>query len=385
MTKADDNAQKSAEDEVESFRAALGPFVVVAETTRMAMVFTNARVSGHPIIFANDSMLALMGYDRDDILSRHFAVLLDQGYDSDAQARVTAAFKCDTDTPFEVRCRRKNGQTFPTAVYISPVHDEDGHVVQHFSSFIDLTAYIEHTASLERVLSLQAELIHLARTSAMGTMATTLAHELNQPLTAIANHTVAARLSLASGAPDSVALAADLTAIEQSALRAGAIIGRLREMTRRGPTKREAFDLNNAVLESVDLVRAGSCDDVSIETQSDGVLMIEADRVQIQQVVINLAKNGCEAAAEGRNGRVTVATKVEGGRVVLSVDDTGPGVTPEASANLFEWADSAKPNGMGVGLSISRTIVEAHEGRIWLDDGHSGHTRFCVSLPLVSR
>jgi two-component system sensor kinase FixL len=377
-------AQAIAEEEVESFRAALGPFVVAAQATRMAIVFTNARGSGHPIIFANDSFLSLVGYDREEVLSRDFGFLLSGTSDPGAEARIEAGFKCDAEGPVEVGCRRKDGRTFPAAVYISPVRDECGVVVQHFLSFVDLTAFVEHKLSLERILSLQAELIHLARSSVMGTMATTLAHELNQPLTAISNYTASCRLLLASGAPDALALAQDLAAIEQSTLRAGAVISRLREMTRRGPTKREAFDLNEAVRDSVELVRAGSCDDVSIESKGDGVLMIEADRVQIQQVIINLARNGCEAAAERRNGRVTVTAELDGDRALLSVDDTGLGVTQAASASLFEWADSAKPDGMGVGLSISRSIVEAHEGNIWLDEELSGHTRFCVSLPLSS-
>jgi two-component system sensor kinase FixL len=284
--------------------------------------------------------------------------------------------------PVEVECRRKNGDVFLGAIYITPVHDKGGKVVEHFLSVVDLTAHNEHRIARGQVLGLQAQLIQLARVSAMGTMATTLAHELNQPLTAISNYAASARLGLTNHV-DVEDLKAILGSIEDNALRAGAIISRLRAMTRGGSTKLESFDLNEAVRECVLLVRAGSCVGVRIESETDGVVMIEGDRVQIQQVVINLAKNGCEAAAELPNGHVTVTTGVESGRAMVTVDDTGPGVDPKAAANLFTWTDSAKPDGMGVGLSISRRIVDAHDGDIWHEDRGTGQTRFRFAVPLL--
>jgi two-component system sensor kinase FixL len=384
VNRSSDQKQQIAEQEVDDFRTALGPFVVAAETTRMAMIFTNAKEPRHPIVFANDSFLALMGYGRDEVLGQGFDFLLARGSDPDVQARAESGFKLENHAAMDLECRRKDGQTFRAAIYTSPVHDERGDVVQHFSSFVDLTAYHEHQLLLERVLSLQSELIHVSRVGAMGAMATTLAHELNQPLTAIANHASGCKLQLASGSPDVAAIAEDLTRISEGAVRAGAIINRLREMTRGGPAKRESFDLNLAVRESLELVRAGSCDGVCVESEGKGVVMVEGDRVQIQQVIVNLARNGCEAAAERPHGHVMVTTKAAGDWAVVSVDDSGPGLSSAASANLFEWANSSKPDGMGVGLSISRTIVEAHEGHIWLEAGAEGHTQFCFSVPRLA-
>jgi two-component system sensor kinase FixL len=380
MAKIGETKQEAALREVERFRAALGPFVVAAETTRMPMLFTNAGVARHPITFANDSLLALTGYAREEMLGRNLDLLFAQA--GDADARLDVAMDCDSGT-VEVECRRKDGRLFPAALYMSPVHDERGKVVQHFLSFVDLTSHYEHRLALEQVLKLQTELIHVSRVSAMSTMATTLAHELNQPLTAISNYAAASRMRLEAGPIDVGVLKTNLTAIEDSALRAGAIIGRLRAMTRGGPTKRESFDLNEAVRESVMLVRAGSCDGVRIECETEGVVMIEADRVQIQQVVINLAKNGCEAAAELPNGSVTVTTGVEGDRAVVTVDDSGRGVGAAALTDLFAWSDSAKPDGMGVGLSISQTIVRAHNGEISHVAQGKGRTRFRFSVPLA--
>lgn len=384
VTSRTNHEQQIAEQEVDDFRTALGPFVVAAETSRMAMIFTNAKEPAHPIVFANDSFLALMGYSRDEVLAQDFDFLLTRPGDPGESARVTTGFSSETDGAVEIDCRRKDGRSFRAGAYTSPVHDEHGAVVQHFTSFVDLTAYYEHKLLLERVLSLQSQLIHVTRVSAMDTMATTLAHELNQPLTAIANYAAGCRMQLVADTTNATALAEDLAQITDGAVRAGAIINRLREMTRSGSVRRESFDLNLAVRESLELVRTSTAGEVSVDSEGKGVVMIEGDRVQIQQVIVNLARNGCEAAAELPNGHVTVSTKTEGNRAIVSVDDSGPGVGPAASAHLFEWAHSTKPDGMGVGLSISRTIVEAHKGRIWLESGARGHTQFCFSVPRLA-
>ena len=131
--------QKDAEAEVESFRKDLGPFVVAAETTRMAMVFTDAKEPGHPIIFANDSFLSLIGYDRNEVLGHRFSFLMARGADPKALAQVETAFEGTTDHGSEIRYRRKDGSMFWAAIFISPVLDESGEVVQHFASFVDLT------------------------------------------------------------------------------------------------------------------------------------------------------------------------------------------------------------------------------------------------------
>ena len=131
--------QKAAEAEVESFRKDLGPFVVAAETTRMAMVFTDAKEPGHPIIFANDSFLSLTGYDRKEVLGHSFNFLIARGADPEALAQVEAAFEGSTDHGSEIRYRRKDGSMFWAAIFISPVLNESGGVEHHFASFVDLT------------------------------------------------------------------------------------------------------------------------------------------------------------------------------------------------------------------------------------------------------
>jgi PAS domain S-box-containing protein len=145
--------QKGAEAEVESFREDLGPFVIAAETTRMAMVFTNAKEPSNPIIFANDSFLALTGYDRKEVLGQSFNFLLAGRDDSEALAQVEAAFGSGVGSNLEIRCRRKDGDAFWATVFIGPVLDETGDVVQHFASFVDLTKHKQEQERLRHLLA----------------------------------------------------------------------------------------------------------------------------------------------------------------------------------------------------------------------------------------
>jgi PAS domain S-box-containing protein len=133
--------QEVAEADVEHHRRDLGPFVVAAETTRMAMIFTDAKEATNPVVFANDSFLALTGFDRAEVLGRSFSSLLAPDADRDAIARVIAAFKGSADTDPEVHYRRKDGTEFWASVFVSPVRDKNGEVIQHFVSFVDLTKH----------------------------------------------------------------------------------------------------------------------------------------------------------------------------------------------------------------------------------------------------
>lgn len=395
-SRAGDAKRKIAGQEAARPREEAEPFVVAAEAVRTPIIFTDANRDGHPIVFVNESCEALFGCERGELLGSHIVALMAEPDDPTARARLRAAFLGDGAAPIEIDCRSRSGRRFPAAISISPVRGESG-VVRHFLSFVDLTEHCEwlrkervagdaeHPGTVRRLLACQAELIHVSRVCAIGTMAATLAHELNQPLTAISNYTMACRMLLASDKKREAELAEGLAAIEDNAVRAGAIIRWLRDMTKRGSTRRELFDLNEAVRESVEVMRAGSCEGVRIDSESEDALIIEADRVQIQQVVMNLAKNGCEATAGVEDGRVLVSTKIEADRAIVSVGDTGGGIPPDQSARLFEWTDSTKPDGMGIGLSISRAIVEAHGGDIWLEDGREGRTRFCFSVPRASR
>lgn len=144
--------QKAAEAEVERFRKDLGPFVVAAETTRMAMMFTDAREAGDPIIFANEAFLKLTGFEREEVLGHRFDDLMARGADEEGQTRVAAAFGKGSQDDFQIRYCRENGKPFWADIFISPVTDAEGQVVQHFISFVDLTTHVEVQAHCERMI-----------------------------------------------------------------------------------------------------------------------------------------------------------------------------------------------------------------------------------------
>ena len=275
--------------------------------------------------------------------------------------------------------RRRDGSTFPIELAVGEVHDQ-GEAL--FTGFIrDLT---ERQRTERRVQDLQAELSHASRVTAMGTLAAALAHELNQPLTAIANYMEAGRDLLAQeGAIDRALLGEAMDEAATQALRAGEIIRSLREFIRRGEADRQPETVATLLSEGVALAFIGIDSrgidmDIAVDPR---VGRIMANRVQVQQVIINLVRNAVEAM-EGRPMRVLhlSAAPDEEGRVEIIIADSGPGLDPAAERSLFTPFSTTKPTGMGVGLSISRTIVEGHGGRIWATRSRWGGVAFHFTL-----
>ncbi len=275
--------------------------------------------------------------------------------------------------------RRRDGSTFPIELSVGEVQDRGQRL---FTGFIrDLT---ERQQAERRVADLQAELSHASRVTAMGTLASALAHELNQPLTAIANYLEAGRDLIDGDAPvDREMLREAMDESARQALRAGEIIRSLREFIKRGETMRQPEPLRGLLAEGAALAFIGMDSrgidmDISIDRRVDKVLV---NRVQLQQVIINLIKNAMEAMASSpaRILRLSAAP-AEDGRVEVIVADSGTGLDPDMSRTLFTPFTTTKPSGMGVGLSISQTIVEGHGGRIWAQPSQWGGTAFHFTL-----
>jgi len=275
--------------------------------------------------------------------------------------------------------RRKDGTTFPMELSIGETTEGSYRL---FTGFIrDLT---ERQRTEERLESLQAELIHVSRVSAMGTMASTLAHELNQPITAVANYAEALRDLLADPNPDDFPMMRDaLDDAAKEALRAGHIVRRLRDFVARGEVEKTVERLPPLINEAAVLGLMGAKEKgiepaFDLDPYASPVLV---DKVQIQQVLINLIRNAVEAMAECETRKLTVTSRPdEGGFVRVTVADTGPGVAPEVAEQLFTAFVSTKAEGMGLGLSICRTIVEANGGRIWMEPGRDGGAEFHFTL-----
>jgi signal transduction histidine kinase len=233
----------------------------------------------------------------------------------------------------------------------------------------------------ERAQALRDQLQQASRLSAMGTIASTLAHELNQPLTAIQNYAAGSRTILNGGEEDLGLLDNALKAIGENAHRAGEVIRRLCDMTERGMVRKEIFDLGEAIREAADLARSGECETVGLSYDFTPGARASADRIQVQQVLLNLIRNACEACEQAERPEVCIATAQRNEWLEVRVRDVGEGVSREALPTLFEPFMSTKPGGMGLGLSISRTIVESQGGRIWAENEPHGGAVFCFTLP----
>jgi two-component system, LuxR family, sensor kinase FixL len=273
---------------------------------------------------------------------------------------------------------RKDGSTFPMELSVGEVN-QDGR--QLFTGFVrDLT---ERQQTDRRLQELQDGLLHVSRLRAMGQMAAALAHELNQPLTATANYVRAALRLLDQADPDIARVRQAMELAVQQTLRSGEIIRRLRAFVARGEVSRQPENVAKLIEEASALALVGAKEHgikVMISSNPD-LPSVVADRVQIQQVLLNLIRNAMEAMEDCEVRELSVGTVVDDTNVLISVADTGSGIPPEIEAKLFQPFVTTKPEGMGIGLSVCRTIVEAHGGRLWIESNEGGGSVFRFSLP----
>lgn len=274
---------------------------------------------------------------------------------------------------------RRDGTVFPMELAVGEAISDGDRV---FTGFVrDLT---EKQAAEQRIEQLRSDLVHAARVSAMGTMASTLAHELNQPITAVANFVSGVRNLLEDYNPDDHAMIdGGLAEAYEEALRAGGIVRRLREFVSRGEVEKSVEDVHELVESASKLALIGAREKgvearFRLDPTARNVLV---DKIQIQQVLINLMRNAIEAMGNSVSRVLTVScVPDEGGYLRVSVCDTGPGVAPEIAENLFRAFNSTKSSGLGLGLSICRTIVEANGGRIWMERAAGGGACFHFTL-----
>jgi two-component system, LuxR family, sensor kinase FixL len=274
---------------------------------------------------------------------------------------------------------RKDGSTFPMELSVGEMSSNNR---QFFTGFIrDLT---ERRQTEARLQELQSELFHISRLTAMGEMASALAHELNQPLSAIANYLKGSK-RLLDGRLDELSgrLYSVLDKASDQAFRAGQIIRRLRDFVARGETELRAESVGKLVEEASAMALVGAKEhNVRVRFQLDpSADLVLADKTQVQQVLLNLLHNAMEAMDHSARRELMIqADSADDGIVQISVSDTGTGIASEVAPQLFEPFITTKRHGMGVGLSISRTIIEAHGGRIWIEPNPGGGTIFRFTL-----
>jgi two-component system sensor kinase FixL len=275
--------------------------------------------------------------------------------------------------------QRRDGTTFPMELSVGEAGSAERRM---FIGFVrDLT---ERQQTQRRLQELQSELIHMSRYTALGEMASTLAHELNQPLSAIANYLNGGRRLLESDRPGMLPMAREaMERATEQALRAGQIIRRLRDFVSRGESEQSLENLPKLIEEASALALVGIKEAgvrVSYALDPEAVTVF-VDKIQVQQVLLNLIRNAVEATQEMDRRDLLIRTRgPKTGMVEVSVADTGTGISKSIAAQLFQPFITTKEHGMGVGLSISRTIIEAHGGRLWAEPNLGGGTVFAFTL-----
>ena len=343
---------------------------------------------GHIQAF-NRAAERLFGYPAAEVLGANISILMPEP-DRSAHDGYIARFVA-TRVPRiigrgrEVEARRRDGSLFPVFLSVGAV---EGSEPPRFIGFVQDISFRRRAE--EDTHRLQERLTHVSRLATVGEMSAGIAHELNQPLTAVANYAQACDRLLGMPDPDIEEIREALKQITSQAVRAGDIIRRLRALARNDVTKREPTDINMLVSELSDLIQLDAkTHDVQYKADLAVQLpRLEVDRAQVQQVILNLVRNAIEALAEtARTPRqVTVRTQeLAEGVVEIAVCDNGPGVSQAIAPRLFDPFCTTKAHGTGLGLAISRTIIKSHQGSLDYRPNNPSGACFTVRLPLTGQ
>jgi two-component system sensor kinase FixL len=330
----------------------------------------------------------LFGYTADEAIGRNVSILMPSPYrenhDGYLGRYLATGERRIIGIGRLVVGERKDGSTFPMELAVGEMRSGER---RFFTGFIrDLSERQEFEARLQE---LQSELVHVSRLTAMGEMASTLAHELNQPLSAISNYMKGSRRLLEGNTDDRSALLREaMDKAAEQAMRAGQIIRRLRDFVARGETDRQMESISKLVEEASALALVGAKElgirvRYEFDRRHDFVL---ADKVQIQQVLLNLVRNAIDSMSGAERCELTVSVSPADREMIeVRVIDTGSGISEDVAAQLFQPFFTTKAHGLGVGLSICKTIIDAHGGKIGTSANPGGGTIFYFTLPAVRK
>jgi two-component system, LuxR family, sensor kinase FixL len=364
-------------------------FRLVVEAAPSAMVMVDPTGT---IVMVNAQAERVFGYSRTELLGQPVEILVPPRYRAHHPGLREVFQRAPQARPMgagrELYALRKDGSEFPVEIGLNPIETAEGKMV--LSAIVDITerkaAETALRESERRLQEVHSELLHVSRLSAMGQMAAMVAHELNQPLTAISNYMEAAATLLDRGGEiPGARLRGAVSRAGEQALRAGQIIQQLRGFVSRGDSEKRIEAVSPLVREAAELALLGTKQKgVSIrveENLEDAVIL--ADKIQIQQVLLNLLRNAVEAVAELEHRDVALVAETRDGMVRISIIDNGPGLPEEVKARLFQPFVSTKKTGMGMGLSVCHNIVTAHDGRLWAEANPEGGTIFRLTLPAM--
>jgi two-component system, LuxR family, sensor kinase FixL len=333
----------------------------------------------------NASAERMFGHSAAEAIGQHISLIFPSdrmAEDDEIMAQLLAG---QNITHFETVRLHKNGKDVQVSLSVAPILDGSGALIGASKVLRDIT---ERKRAEAHALGLQDELAHVGRLSAMGQMSAAIAHELNQPLTAVTNYVKAAQRLLAGDNPAPGKLHSARDAMDKAAgqtLRAGTIIRYLRDFVEKRESERTLENLNDVIREAVSLGMLGyKHSNIKLTLTLDPAIPTAAlDKVQIQQVLLNLVRNAVEAMTNTEHAELAISSVMESADVLIVVRDTGPGFAPEIASRLFQPFVTTKGDGMGIGLKICQSIVEAHGGTIEARNGDPGAV-FVVRLPLNS-
>jgi PAS domain S-box-containing protein len=341
------------------------------------------------IIEANDTFLRMVGCDREDLVSGRvrWTDLTPPEWRDGNERAVEEVKMTGSLQPYEKEYFRKDGSRVPVLIG-SAAFDEQRD--QGVAFVLDLTerkrAEAEARESERRYREAQMELAHVNRVTTMGQLTASIAHEVNQPIAATVTNAQAALRWLDARPPELEETRQAVARIVNDGIRAGDVVDRIRAIIKKVPARRDQFDINGAIMDVVALTRSElSSNGVSLQTQlAQDLPPIQGDRVQLQQVLLNLIVNAIEAMSGVSEGarELRISTEInESSGALVAVRDSGPGLDPASLEQLFNAFYTTKPSGMGMGLSICHSIIEAHGGRIWAEANLPQGTAFQFTLP----
>jgi PAS domain S-box-containing protein len=336
----------------------------LAEAQRLSHTGASA-YNATTILYWSEETYRIFGFDpRDGLPSRE---VVWQRIHPDDRNRVRAEVE-DAQISSEFRVVLPDGTLKFIESIRQPVFSTNGELVEVVATHIDVT---ERKRAEEAYREAQLELAHANRVATMGQLTASITHEVNQPITAAVTYALAARRFLSADPPNFREVDDALSLIVKEGNRAGEVVERVRALIKKVPARKDAVAIDDAILEVIALTRAEAANNsVSVRTQfAEGMPRVQGDRVQLQQVMLNLIVNAIQAMSGSGEGarelQISIDAVPSEGGVRVGVGDTGPGLSPESLSRLFEPFYTTKPEGMGMGLSICRSIIEAHAGRLW--------------------
>ena len=336
--------------------------------------------------WVNIPMLEMTGYSEDELLGQNAQMLYETAEEYERVGRVKYAQIRATGTgEIDTQWRRKDGKTIHVHLRSTAINPEDMSAGVIFTA-TDIT---ERRLADDQRRQLEADLAHIGRVHTVGEMAATLAHEINQPLYAIANYVRGVNRRINRGNLEFDQLADVMGRVSHEVDRAAGIISHLREFVRKGRPRRSTVDVKRLVDDVMKLLEADiRRNRITVNRQlDDDIPVVSADPIQIQQVVVNLIRNAVDAMSEVPDERrvLTIAARSTGDKTVeIAVSDNGKDLPTEIADNIFDAFVSTKDEGLGIGLAISRTIVEAHDGRLWAVPNQPQRTTFFFTIPPIS-